>query len=332
MNAREVTEQWEAERLSPYAMRSAETRGRKHEAEKCDLRTEFQRDRDKITHCKAFRRLMHKTQVFISPEGDHYRTRLSHTLEVAQIARTIARALRLNEDLTEAIALGHDLGHTPFGHTGEDALDKLLEGGFRHNEQSVRVAERLERGGQGLNLTAEVLDGILNHRGEGTPMTLEGKVVQLSDKIGYINHDIDDAERAGLLNEDELPEEAVKLLGRSASKRIDFLIRNIIGNGAENGVRMDAEVSEALYALRTHMFGSVYRSQLQMRERRKIGHMLEKIYESYRTEPTKMPVDYVRMLGEGESIERVVCDYIACMTDRFALKRFTEIYIPSSWN
>jgi len=331
MNLREVTERWEAERLSPYASRSAETRGRKRESEQCDIRTEYQRDRDKITHSKAFRRLMHKTQVFISPEGDHYRTRLSHTLEVAQIARTIARALRLNEDLTEAIALGHDLGHTPFGHTGEDALDKIMPGGFRHNEQSVRVAEKLERGGQGLNLTFEVLDGILNHRGEGEPATLEGKVVQLSDKIGYINHDIDDAERAGLLSEDDLPREAVALLGRAASKRIDFLIRNIIANSDGGAIKMDAEVFEALYALRTHMFGSVYRSQLQMKERRKIGHMLEKIYESYRMEPTKMPVDYVRMLAD-EPVERVVCDYIACMTDRFALKRFTEIYIPSSWN
>jgi len=332
MDLRLVTERWEAAHLSPFATRSANTKGRKHKADKCDLRTEFQRDRDKITHSKSFRRLMHKTQVFFSPEGDHYRTRLSHTLEVSQIARTIARALRLNEDLTEAIALGHDLGHTPFGHTGEDALDGIMEGGFRHNEQSVRVAERLERGGQGLNLTFEVIDGILNHRSECTPATMEGKVVRLSDKIGYINHDIDDAIRSNLLTAEALPREAVRLLGETSSKRIGFLIHNVIANSTDvDEIRLDAGAAEALLELRTFMFNTVYQSQLQMRERKKIKHMLESIYMYYCSEPLKMPYDYVRMIDEGEPLERVVCDYVACMTDRFALKRFTDIYIPSAW-
>ena len=332
MEMRTYTEQWEYEKLSPHAAKSAETKGRKRPTEKCDLRTEFQRDRDKITHSKSFRRLMHKTQVFFSPEGDHYRTRLSHTLEVAQIARTIARALRLNEDLTEAIALGHDLGHTPFGHTGEDALNGIMEGGFRHNEQSVRVVERLEHNGQGLNLTYEVIDGMLNHRSECTPATLEGKVVQLSDKIGYINHDIDDAIRSDLLSEDELPRSAVRLLGENSSKRVNFLIHNAIENSAGKAeVCLSDDAREALYELRGFMFSTVYQSQLQMKERRKIKHMLEGIFTYYCSEPLKMPYDYVRMIDEGEPLERVVCDYIACMTDRFALKRFTDIYIPSAW-
>ena len=333
MNLRERVEQWEAERLSPFATRSAETKGRKAPAEKCDIRTEFQRDRDKITHSKSFRRLMHKTQVFLAPEGDHYRTRLTHTLEVTQIARTIARALQLNEDLTEAIALGHDLGHTPFGHPGEDALNSILQGGFRHNEQSVRVVEKLERGGEGLNLTAEVIDGILNHRSECQPSTLEGKVVRLSDKIGYINHDIDDAIRSGLLEEGDLPREAVALLGDTSSKRIDFLIRNVIKcSSGVNEIRMDEDVNAALYALRKYMFGSVYQSQLQMRERKKIKQMFEGIYESYYNDTAKLPADYIKMMEDGETKERVVCDYIACMTDRFALKRFESIFIPSAWN
>ena len=335
MNLRMMTEQWETEHLSPFAAKSAETKGRKTDAPLCDVRTEFQRDRDKITHSKSFRRLMHKTQVFISPEGDHYRTRLSHTLEVSQIARTIARALRLNEDLTEAIALGHDLGHTPFGHTGEDALDKLLadEGGFRHNEQSVRVVERLERNGRGLNLTAEVVDGILNHRSSCTPATLEGKVVQLSDKIGYINHDIDDAIRSGILNAAALPRDAVQVLGDTSSKRINMLIHNVIKASTDiNDIKMDAEVSGALRALRAFMFDTVYQSQLQMRERRKIRHMLEGVYDHYRAEPLKLPFDYVNMIENDETPTRVICDYIACMTDRFAMKRFMEIYIPNGWN
>jgi len=333
MNLRNVTEQWEMERLSPFAAKSAETRGRKQPAGKCDIRTDFQRDRDKITHSKSFRRLMHKTQVFLSPEGDHYRTRLTHTLEVTQIARTIARALQLNEDLTEAIALGHDLGHTPFGHPGEDALNGILKGGFRHNEQSVRVVEKLERGGDGLNLTFEVVDGILNHRSECKPATLEGKVVRLSDKIGYINHDIDDAVRSGILEESDLPRGAVVLLGDTSPKRVDFLIRNVVKCSAGmNEIRMEEDVNAALYELREYMFGSVYQSQLQMRERKKIKHMFEGIYESYCSDLSKLPDDYIKMLEEGETPERVVCDYIAGMTDRFVLKRFEEIYIPSAWN
>ncbi len=230
---REIIERLELETLSPYACKSVNTRGRKHPMEPCDLRAVFQRDRDRITHCKAFRRLMHKTQVFISPEGDHYRTRLTHTLEVAQIARTISRALRLNEDLTEAIALGHDLGHTPFGHTGEEALDKLMTGGFHHNEQSVRVVELLENNGRGLNLTWEVTDGILHHRSIGTPSTLEAKVVQKSDKIAYMNHDIDDALRSGILKNEDIPREVTSVIGNDSSTRIDFLVRDIVSNSMD---------------------------------------------------------------------------------------------------
>lgn len=333
MNLREHTEQIERETLSTFAAKSADSAGRAVPAEKCDVRTEFQRDRDKITHCKSFRRLMHKTQVFISPEGDHYRTRLTHTLEVAQIARTISRALRLNEDLTEAIALGHDLGHTPFGHTGEDALDKLLEGGFRHNEQSVRVVTKLERNGDGLNLTAEVVDGILNHRSSCSPQTLEGKVVQLSDKIAYVNHDIDDAIRAGVLNPDELPGESVEVLGGTSDKRIDFLIRNTIKNSfMKDDVRLEDGAADALKRLRSFMFDTVYSSQLQSDERKKIKKMLEKLYNYYDEDEKRLPPQFIKMLEDGEPKGRVVCDHIAGMTDRYALRLFKNIYVPNSWN
>jgi dGTPase len=297
--------------------------------EPCDLRTEFQRDRDRITHCKSFRRLMHKTQVFISPEGDHYRTRLTHTLEVAQIARTVARALRLNEDLTEAIALGHDLGHTPFGHTGEDALDKLLPGGFHHNEQSVRVVELLENNGRGLNLTWEVTDGILNHRSVGTPATLEAKIVQKSDKIAYMNHDIDDALRSGILKSEDIPSEVTDVIGGDSSTRIDFLVRDIITNSAGvNDIVMSNEAALAMKTLRTFLFENVYATQLLDIERKKIQSVLGLLFSHYLKNIHEVPDD---IRAHGSTDERAVCDYIACMTDRFARKRFEEIYIPEGW-
>jgi dGTPase len=275
---------------------------------------------------------MHKTQVFISPEGDHYRTRLTHTLEVAQIARTISRALRLNEDLTEAIALGHDLGHTPFGHTGESALDHILSGGFRHNEQSVRVVTFLEKGGDGLNLTCETLDGILNHRGGGSPETPEGKVVQLADKIGYINHDIDDAVRAGVLNFEDLPKSAREKLGDTTGERIGCLIRDCVKTSSGGNVALSPDAKEALAALRGHMFATVYTSQLQQAERGKIARVLTGLYEWYYADAARMPVQFSRMIESGETANRVICDFIAGMTDRYALKRFMDIYVPNNWD
>jgi len=332
MSLREIYEEFELENLSPYAAKSACSKGRKNIHEKCAIRTEYQRDRDKIIHSKALRRLMHKTQVFISPEGDHYRTRLTHTLEVAQISRTIARALRLNEDLTEAIALGHDLGHTPFGHTGEEALDNIWPEGFQHNEQSVRICEVLEKNCEGLNLTLEVLDGILNHRGAGSPATLEGKIVQISDKIGYINHDIDDAERAGQLKEEELPKEITDILGKSTVDRIDFLVKDVILSSLDkNEIFMSAHVKTAMYNLRQYMYDTVYRSQLQMKERRKIARILEELYEHYRADEKRLPGEYYRLILKGESIDRAALDYVACMTDRYAMNQYNKLFLPDSW-
>ncbi len=333
MNLREITEQIEREVLSEYAVLSAETKGRRRSEPKCEIRTEFQRDRDRITHSKAFRRLMHKTQVFITPEGDHYRNRLTHTLEVAQISRTIARALKLNEDLTEAIALGHDLGHTPFGHTGEEALDAISPEGFRHNEQSVRIVTNLEKGGKGLNLTEEVIDGILNHRSEGTPKTLEGRVVQISDKIGYINHDIDDAIRAGILSQNDLPKKSLDILGYKTSQRINFLVTNVITNSMDKSeVSLEPHVQFGMENLRQYMFETVYRSQLQKTEKNKIIYMLSELHQYFYQHKEEMPKEFCDMIDEGQNPERVVCDYIACMTDRFALRTFENIFMPNSWN
>ena len=333
MNLRQQQEQFEMDYLSPYATKSAQTKGRKKPADKCDIRTEFQRDRDRIIHSKALRRLMHKTQVFIAPEGDHYRTRLTHTLEVSQISRSISRALKLNEDLTEAIAMGHDLGHTPFGHTGEEALDKIWAEGFQHNQQSVRICEVLEKNGEGLNLTTEVLDGIENHRGACDPSTLEGKVVQLSDKIGYINHDIDDAIRAGLLKEADLPRESTAILGHNNKSRIDFLIRDVITNSmGKDDVIMSKHVKKAMYDLRQYMYETVYTSQLQMIERRKIARILEQLYSYYAEDKTRLPNEFRKLIDIGETQERVALDYIACMTDRFALKEFDKIFMPDIWS
>lgn len=329
MTIRERTEMFEDEILSPYAAKSKNSQGRNKTEDLCDIRTCYQRDRDRIIHSKAFRRLMHKTQAFISPEGDHYRTRLTHTLEVSQIARTIATALRLNEDLTEAIALGHDLGHTPFGHLGEADLNKVVPGEFHHNIQSVRVAERIEKNGEGLNLTKEVLDGMLNHRGAGSPSTLEGKIVQISDKIAYVNHDIDDAIRAGIITDDDLPQDCVKILGDTSRKRIDFLIRNIIKNSdGINNILMDTEARDALYKLRKYMFDNVYNSGMLSKEREKYGRFLSVMYgyylDNFQEVPEEFKKNYDNSTEEYYS-ERIVADYLAGMTDRFAMNVYESL-------
>ena len=336
---REEHEKREQEHLSNYATKSANTKGRRYPHDKCPIRSEFQKDRDRITHSKAFRRLMHKTQVFISPEGDHYRTRLTHTLEVAQISRTVSRALRLNDDLTEAIALGHDLGHTPFGHTGEDAVNKLLPGGFRHNEQSVRVVRHLENEGMGLNLTHEVEDGILNHRSAYSPSTLEGRVVQICDKIAYMNHDVDDALRAKILAPSDLPSYVSGILGPTPSGRIDFLVKNLVSHSlqsmdTENTIAMQVslspDVATVMKELRAFLFEHVYANQLHTRERSKIQDMLGLLFGHYMANPGKLPKEIQGSYEENAS--QAVADYIAGMTDRFAAKRFREIFIPASWD
>ncbi|MCG0274744.1 MAG: deoxyguanosinetriphosphate triphosphohydrolase [Thermosediminibacteraceae bacterium] len=330
MNIREMTEELEKKTLSPYAMLSSKSKGRKIPEEKCEIRTEFQRDRDRILHSKAFRRMKHKTQVFISPEGDHYRTRLTHTLEVAQIARTIARALRLNEDLTEAIALGHDLGHTPFGHSGEVVLNRLMKEGFRHEEQSLRVVDVLERG-TGLNLTWEVRDGIRNHNTRGNPATLEGQVVKIADWIAYINHDIDDAIRAGILKEADLPKGPIKILGNSHAVRIDTMIKDIIKESFDKPfVRMSEEVYSATVELRNFLFERVYIGSSAKSQEVKAQKMLELMFEYFSKNLNSMPEEFVK-IAEKEGIERGVCDYIAGMTDSFAIHKFREIFVPSSW-
>ena len=326
MNLREQYQQFEAEFLSPYAVRSQNTRGRMREMAPCEVRTDFQRDRDRIIHSKAFRRLKHKTQVFIAPEGDHYRTRLTHTLEVAQIARTIARGLRLNEDLTEAIALGHDLGHTPFGHAGEYALNNLLSGGFRHYEQSLRVVDVLE-GNQGLNLTYEVRDGILKHTGEAEPETLEGMVVKISDRIAYINHDIDDALRAGKISYDELPRECEDLLGREHSKRINTMVRDTILNSlGKPRVAMSSEIGEATQKLRDFLFSVVYMGIEAQQEESKARFIIEKIYQLVLDKPDILGREH----GQDLAGERAAADFVAGMTDRYAIRFFNSHFLPLS--
>lgn len=333
MNIREKQELWETEYLSPYASLSKESKGRDRYEEPCDIRTIYQRDRDRILHSKAFRRLKHKTQVFLAPEGDHYRTRLTHTLEVSQIARTIAKALRLNEDLTEAIALGHDLGHTPFGHAGEDALNSVYEKGFRHYEQSVRVVEILEKKGEGLNLTREVRDGILNHKTSGSPGTLEGKVVRLADKIAYINHDIDDAIRGNILLEDSLPIEYTSVLGNTVKKRLNTMIYDIVKQSdGKSDVIMSEEISKAMYGIRKFMFESVYTNPLAKGEEIKAKKMLVELYHYYLRNIEQLPEEYTYMIEKKrETKERVVCDYIAGMSDGFSIAKFQEIFVPRAW-
>lgn len=333
MTIREQMEIRETQILSPYAMLSIHSRGREEPEEECDIRPVFQRDRDRILHCKAFRRLKQKTQVFLLPKGDHYRTRLTHTLEVSQNARTIAKALRLNEDLTEAIALGHDLGHTPFGHAGERALNQICPLGFTHHEQSVRVVERLERQGRGLNLTWEVRDGIRNHKTSGKPHTLEGQIVRLSDKIAYINHDIDDAVRGGILKESDIPERIRKVLGPSSKVRLDTMVHNVITNSMEqSAIWMSPEVAEAMMDLRKFLFENVYQNPVAKGEEKKAVHMIKNLYEFYEDHLEYLPEQFLCMIGpDGESREQVVCDYIAGMTDTYAVKKFEEYFIPESW-
>lgn len=334
LNLRTKQEMREHQYLSPYACFSDNSLGRDVFEEPCDLRPIFQRDRDRILHSKAFRRLKDKTQVFLAPEGDHYRTRLTHTLEVSQNARTIARALRLNEELTEAIALGHDLGHTPFGHAGERALNERCKGGFEHHLQSIRVVELLEKRGKGLNLTKEVRDGIVNHQTAGKPATLEGKIVRLSDKIAYINHDIDDAIRGKIITEDEIPKEYTNVLGHSSRERLNCLIHDIVSQSEDKpDILMSPEIEEAMLNLRKFMFHSVYTNKVAKGQEAKAENMLIQLFDYYTKHLELLPTEYLFMIEDkNESAERAVCDYIAGMTDRYAIAKFKEMSIPSSWS
>ncbi len=331
MNIKDRTYAIEDAFLSPYACKSKNTLGRDREEEPCAMRTEFQRDRDRIIYCKAFRRLKNKTQVFFSPEGDHYITRLTHTLDVSQIARSIARTLSLNEDLAEAIALGHDLGHTPFGHSGERILDKLVPSGFKHNVQSVRVVEVLEKDGRGLNLTKEVRDGILNHPKDGNPSTLEGKCVSLADRVAYINHDLDDAIRAGILTANDVPKYVRAILGNSSRERINTAISSIYRNSVgKNFVEMEGEIEEASERLRKFMFERVYFSPTAKGEEEKAERMLTETYRYFIKNPEFLPESYFKLL-DNYGKEQVVCDYISSMTDRYAVYTFNRIFVPKGW-
>ncbi len=324
-------EEEECSRLSPLATFAKHSKGRKYPIKPCDLRTDFQRDRDRIIHCKSFRRLKLKTQVFLSPKGDHYRTRLTHTLEVAQVARTLARALSLNEDLAEAIALGHDLGHTPFGHIGESALDHLMPDGFSHNAQSLRVVETLENDGEGLNLCHEVCDGIAHHSGETEPQTLEGFCVRRADRIAYINHDIDDAIRGGVLQTFELPKKCLMVLGQSHGERINTMISDIINvSQGKPYVRMSDEVKTASNDLRDFLFQNVYRDKWRKKEESRCEYILTALFEHYLTHPEQLPKEYLEIVYT-QGIERGVCDFIACMTDRYAIDQFCQIFVPKEF-
>lgn len=334
MTVREELEYQEHRRLNPLAAFADQSSGRPRleTPSDMDVRTCFQRDNDRIVHCKAFRRLMHKTQVFLRPEGDHYRTRMTHTLEVTRIARTMTRALGLNEDLAEAIAMGHDLGHTPFGHAGEAALTACLGKPFRHNEQSLRVVDVLENDGRGLNLTNEVRLGILGHTGDYIPETLEGQVVRRSDQIAYVNHDIDDAVRAGILRDSDLPREIVAVLGATHKERINTLVCDLIFTSREAGtICLTPGVDNALKELRSFMFDRVYRNPIAKGEESKAKSMLQKLFEYYIHHPEALPPDFQPQLS-FDGMERTVCDYIAGMTDNYAVNKFTEIFVPAGWN
>ena len=335
MKIREQIEQREKEILSPFASFASDSKGRKIFEEKCDIRTDFQRDRDRIIHSKAFRRLKHKTQVFISPEGDHFRTRLTHTLEVAQIARTIARALNLNEDLVEAISLGHDLGHTPFGHTGESILNELHPNGFKHYEQSLRVVDSLEhnKNRQGLNLTYEVREGIINHSGKSPSRSLEGQLVKLSDRIAYINHDIDDAIRANIIDEKNLPKDCIKVLGESHGIRINNMILDIVKMSLnKDEVKMSPKMGEMTEKLREYMFENVYYNNIAKSEEKKAEYIIKELYKFYLNSPDEMPFEYQYSYSfENFSIEDRICDYIAGMTDRYVIHVFENLFIPKPW-
>ncbi len=330
-NLVKITQERERSTLSPYAFLSENTKGRLHKIEPCPYRTDFQRDRDRITHCKSFRRLMYKTQVFLLPAEDHYRTRLMHTLEVTQIARTIARALRLNEDLSEAIALGHDLGHTPFGHAGERALQKCYDPSFTHYKQSLRVVDKLERNGKGLNLTYEVRDGILNHSGANEASTLEGQLVKYADRIAYINHDIDDALRAGILKEEDIPRDIRDVIGNSYSDRINTMVSALVeGCYGKDKLSMLPEVKQAMDALRDFLFHTVYVSPVAKGEESKAEALLVSLFEYYCAHPDKLPDEY-RYEMEEEGIPRSVCDYISGMTDRYAIAKYKNLFLPEVW-
>jgi dGTPase len=327
-------EKREEKLLSPFACLSKNSKGRVFEEPECDIRSIFQHDRDRIIHSKAFRRLKHKTQVFIAPEGDHYRTRLTHTLEVSQIARTIGRSLALNEDLTEAISLGHDLGHTPFGHAGEEALNEIVKGGFAHNVHSLRVVDHLELGyggKRGLNLNYEVRDGILNHTGDNLPSTLEGRIVRIADRIAYINHDIDDAIRGGIISTNNLPENAVKILGDTHSSRINTMVRDIIYNSwGKNEIRQSDEVKKASNELREFLFKNVYIGSKAKREEKKVKWLIRELYNYYLEHENEIPLEF-KTKESTVDLEQIVIDYIAGMTDRYALNKGKELFIPNPW-
>ena len=332
MTVREQREELERRFLSPYACQSADSKGRERPVEPCPMRTCFQRDIDRIVHSKAFRRLMHKTQVFLQPEGDHYRTRMTHTIEVVRIARTLARGLQLNEDLTEAAAYGHDLGHTPFGHAGERVLNEIMPHGFEHNVQSLRVVDRLENDGDGLNLTYEVRRGILCHTGPDTAETLEGQLLRLADKIAYINADIDDAIRGGIIYPMDIPLEISKVLGFTHSERIDTLTSDIIRESAGTGcIRQSGPCREAMNELRAFMFEYVYRNPVAKGEEGKAQDMLRSLFEYYRRDPDMLPPEF-QDIREREGVDRAVCDYIAGMTDNYALNKYSEAFIPTAWS
>ena len=331
MTVRERTCEIERMTLSPYARLSENSAGRARPEEPCPMRTCFQRDRDRIIHCKSFRRLKQKTQVFLAPEGDHYRTRLTHTLEVAQIARTIARALRLNEDLTEAIALGHDLGHTPFGHAGERVLNGLCPGGFAHYLQSVRVVEKLEKYPDGLNLCKEVLNGIVCHTKGPEAFTLEGQIVKYADHIAYINHDIEDAVTAGVLHQQDLPREAVRVLGATKSRRITSLITSLVENSTDGVLRMDDEVYQQYEALHDFMYATVYVDKRAKKEEKKVDKLIEELYLYFKKHPNRMPGQFQQIFAE-EGPDRAVTDYISGMSDEFAIRTFENLFVPRGWS
>ncbi len=329
MSIRESTQEFEKINLSSKAVLSEDSKGRLFPEDECDIRTCFQRDRDRIIHSNAFRRLKHKTQVFLSPEGDHYRTRLTHTLEVAQIARTVSRALRLNEDLTEAIALGHDLGHTPFGHAGERALNDVFPGGFQHFEQSLRVVDKLEKNGKGLNLTYEVRDGILCHTSGKEADTLEGRVVKLADRIAFLNHDIDDAIRARVLSENDIPADITAILGHSKSKRINTLVLSAVENSVDD-IILSPDIKSAFDKLNAFMYKSVYTNEKCKGEEKKAEALIKTLYGYFAKNPQDIPELY-RAVVDTEGAERAACDYVSSMSDGYVLKVYNELFIPSSW-
>lgn len=333
MNIRESLEIWEKQYLSPYATLSVNSKGRQNPEPQCDIRPVFQRDRDRIIHSKSFRRLKDKTQVFLSPDGDHYRTRMTHTLEVSQTGRTIAKALRLNEDLTEAIALGHDLGHTPFGHAGERALARICPLGFEHNKQSLRTVDILEKDGQGINLTEEVRDGILNHQISCMPSTLEGKIIRLSDKIAYIHHDMDDAMRAGIITENDVPQSIGDVIGKSCNDRLDTFIHDIvIFSEDKNDILMSPDVADAMKKMREFMFERVYENKIAKSQEGKAERLVETLYDYYIKNIDELPEFLLKLRDKGEKPEQLVCDYIAGMTDRFAISKYQDLFIPTPWH